>query len=305
MYLRARYYSLALGVFTGLDPFEGGMNQPMSLNRYGYVQGNVVNAVDPSGMVFSSPRPEKWDSCSGRFGPGGGAWSCIDAYPSMLDPVKDLWACGGAGCQQWLKQALCVLLHGTPSNPSTSFTQQYGTSVLLYNGAFKAPRINFHFGSVFLWPSQTVGGENIDRFNILLPPTYLQDNDFASQEFLEHLSITAHEVWHSMQSFALPSILKEVEAFNMQTLILRDLGALSASLPSTVALTPLERLDMLNLGLPTPFGTGVTRDYCKLCTARRYMLKDAGPGYDSMPIISEPIPVLTEICEQYHCVTPF
>ncbi|MEP7286967.1 MAG: RHS repeat-associated core domain-containing protein [Chloroflexota bacterium] len=49
--LRARYYNPALGVFPSLDPLEGTMQQPMTLNRYGYVNGNPVNLVDPSGMV--------------------------------------------------------------------------------------------------------------------------------------------------------------------------------------------------------------------------------------------------------------
>ncbi|CAG1006605.1 hypothetical protein ANRL4_03645 [Anaerolineae bacterium] len=43
MYLRARYYVPQLGAFPSLDPVEEG-------NRYGYVGGNVVNRVDPSGM---------------------------------------------------------------------------------------------------------------------------------------------------------------------------------------------------------------------------------------------------------------
>ncbi len=47
--LRARYYSPTLGVFASIDPLEGGMAKPMSLNRYSYVQGNVANMVDPSG----------------------------------------------------------------------------------------------------------------------------------------------------------------------------------------------------------------------------------------------------------------
>ncbi len=49
VHLRARYYNPALGVFPSLDPLEGILQQAMSLNRYAYVAGNVVNAVDPSG----------------------------------------------------------------------------------------------------------------------------------------------------------------------------------------------------------------------------------------------------------------
>jgi RHS repeat-associated protein len=43
LYLRARYYSPALGVFMGLDPVENG-------NRYQYVGGNVINQRDPAGL---------------------------------------------------------------------------------------------------------------------------------------------------------------------------------------------------------------------------------------------------------------
>lgn len=55
VYLRARYYDPELGVFPSLDPVEGNMGQPMSLNRYGYVTGNVVNTADPSGKIKENP----------------------------------------------------------------------------------------------------------------------------------------------------------------------------------------------------------------------------------------------------------
>jgi RHS repeat-associated protein len=65
VYLRARYYVPELGVFPSLDPVEGTARQPMSLNRYGYVAGNVVNAVDPSGRIMESP--ERWASCKPQY----------------------------------------------------------------------------------------------------------------------------------------------------------------------------------------------------------------------------------------------
>ncbi|MBL8164660.1 MAG: RHS repeat-associated core domain-containing protein, partial [Anaerolineae bacterium] len=43
VYLRARYYSPALGVFASLDPLE-------TPNRYSYVSGNPANRVDFTGM---------------------------------------------------------------------------------------------------------------------------------------------------------------------------------------------------------------------------------------------------------------
>ena len=43
LYLRARFYSPALGVFTALDPLE-------NLNRYQYVGANPTNWIDPGGL---------------------------------------------------------------------------------------------------------------------------------------------------------------------------------------------------------------------------------------------------------------
>ncbi len=51
LYLRARYYDPALGIFPSLDPFEGTMQRPMSLNGYSWVEGNPIMNVDPSGMT--------------------------------------------------------------------------------------------------------------------------------------------------------------------------------------------------------------------------------------------------------------
>ena len=63
LYLRARYYNPAAGVFTALDPFEGMSDRAMSLNGYSWVEGNVPNAVDPSGMIYELP--SMWAACSG------------------------------------------------------------------------------------------------------------------------------------------------------------------------------------------------------------------------------------------------
>jgi RHS repeat-associated protein len=49
-YLRARYYNPSEGRFTGRDPFDGMLTEPLSLNKYAYVHGNPVNNTDPTGM---------------------------------------------------------------------------------------------------------------------------------------------------------------------------------------------------------------------------------------------------------------
>ncbi|MBE2267007.1 MAG: hypothetical protein IAE80_02160 [Anaerolinea sp.] len=55
-YHRARYYNPALGVFPSLDPFEGIIARPMSLNGYSWVEGNTPNATDPNGLAFWTGR---------------------------------------------------------------------------------------------------------------------------------------------------------------------------------------------------------------------------------------------------------
>ena len=50
VFLRARYYNPSMGTFNSLDPFEGYVDLPMSINGYGYVHGNPTNLTDPSGM---------------------------------------------------------------------------------------------------------------------------------------------------------------------------------------------------------------------------------------------------------------
>jgi RHS repeat-associated protein len=50
-YLRARYYSPAVGRFQTADPFEGRIRDPLTLHKYVYTQNNPVNRVDPSGRA--------------------------------------------------------------------------------------------------------------------------------------------------------------------------------------------------------------------------------------------------------------
>ncbi len=52
LFLRARYYNPSLAIFPSLDPFEGTMARPMSLNGYSWVEGNPVMRVDPLGLVY-------------------------------------------------------------------------------------------------------------------------------------------------------------------------------------------------------------------------------------------------------------
>ena len=52
-YLRARYYSPQQARFTSIDPFEGRVYEPNTLNDYIYAGSNPVMFVDPSGESYS------------------------------------------------------------------------------------------------------------------------------------------------------------------------------------------------------------------------------------------------------------
>jgi len=52
-YLRARYYSPQQARFTSIDPYEGRIAEPITLNDYIYAGGNPIRYVDPSGKFFT------------------------------------------------------------------------------------------------------------------------------------------------------------------------------------------------------------------------------------------------------------
>jgi len=53
-YLRARYLDSGIGRFISRDTWSGDYNRPLSLNRWGYVEGNPVNKIDPTGHYATS-----------------------------------------------------------------------------------------------------------------------------------------------------------------------------------------------------------------------------------------------------------
>ena len=55
-YLRARQYDPSIGRFLSTDPQPGGMADPY-VSAYGYVSGNPIRWVDPSGRESQAPAP--------------------------------------------------------------------------------------------------------------------------------------------------------------------------------------------------------------------------------------------------------
>ena len=54
-YLRSRWYDPASGRFNTKDSWQGDYNRPLSLNRWMYVEGDPINATDPSGTTPYEP----------------------------------------------------------------------------------------------------------------------------------------------------------------------------------------------------------------------------------------------------------
>lgn len=54
IYLRARYYNPAGARFLSRDTWAGDVNNPLSLNRWMYVEGNPINYTDPTGLIKKS-----------------------------------------------------------------------------------------------------------------------------------------------------------------------------------------------------------------------------------------------------------
>jgi RHS repeat-associated protein len=57
VYLRARWYNPATGVFLSRDPFPGVDTVPQSLHPYAYTHNNPVNHTDPSGRCIDERIP--------------------------------------------------------------------------------------------------------------------------------------------------------------------------------------------------------------------------------------------------------
>ncbi|MEW6217631.1 MAG: RHS repeat-associated core domain-containing protein [Candidatus Bipolaricaulota bacterium] len=53
VYLRARYFAPAFGRFLSRDPYGGDVFWPLSLNGWGYSEGNPTNFTDPTGLITS------------------------------------------------------------------------------------------------------------------------------------------------------------------------------------------------------------------------------------------------------------
>ena len=112
----ARFYAPSLGAWTQLDTFAGSVQNPLSMNRFLYVEGNPTTLVDPTGH----------DPSCGQYGNPG---SCYDYYygtgngsPDAPTPLSGPWNCYGLGCSSPAISPTGPSL-STPTDPAAPTTQ--------------------------------------------------------------------------------------------------------------------------------------------------------------------------------------
>ena len=120
VYLRARYYMPNDGRFLTRDRWMGDYNRPLSLNRWGYVEGNPINLSDHSGH---SPHVDctLWDwyfrSFCERANGNDKDRSVLDAREQLFYAIAtggygQYWKSGGAyGSAEGYAWAANLLLH--------------------------------------------------------------------------------------------------------------------------------------------------------------------------------------------------
>jgi len=115
VYLRARYYAPGDGRFISRDTWGGEYNRPLSLNRWGYVEGNPVNAIDPTGHIAEGREAEQAESVRLRLAVYGikitKDWgNYMDYYltPSGIQSGSCQWTEGNWRLQElkWVEEAV-------------------------------------------------------------------------------------------------------------------------------------------------------------------------------------------------------
>jgi RHS repeat-associated protein len=113
-YLRARYLDTGMGRFISRDIWSGDFNRPLSLNRWGYVEGNPVNYTDPSGKYpihSSSFQNEDWIIPPALLPPAPDYNSIqMSTLILVIDPVGLLFDCEENRPENLLKRGTATFM---------------------------------------------------------------------------------------------------------------------------------------------------------------------------------------------------
>ncbi|ONK25447.1 hypothetical protein BVE85_09925 [Streptococcus azizii] len=121
-YLRARYYDSQAGTFLTEDSYSGSRSNPLSQNRYAYVQNNPVNYTDPSGHMWN-PLQQLWNGAKKL---GNNLWNGAKSlYHKTESFVGNLWNAGqNLASRSWDK--LTSFVSGGKSSSSGHPSRQSG-----------------------------------------------------------------------------------------------------------------------------------------------------------------------------------
>jgi RHS repeat-associated protein len=89
IYLRARYMQPTLGIFLARDPWSGDAQRPGSMNGWGYVEENPINAIDPAGLCVLDPKFNVFGIRRCQVVSGDYFFSIADDYE--VDPITLIW----------------------------------------------------------------------------------------------------------------------------------------------------------------------------------------------------------------------
>jgi len=177
VYLRARYYIPALGVFPSLDPLEGEMTRAMSLNRYGYVEGNVVNATDPAGLCPEAPFAiaEKCEGLRAELK----TWGIDVVYDANAQAP---YACCPEDVKKAAEQAQGIRQRWT-----------YLEMGAIHNAfrVFAQARTSIGFGALYAWP--LTSGVTIEKRRVIPPPGL--ESDLGIHIYPERRIVLSAKQW--------------------------------------------------------------------------------------------------------------
>jgi len=165
VYLRSRYYNAADGRFQSRDTWGGDANRPMSMNRWGYVEGNPVNLTDPSGHCVNADGSItmwewpwfNWGPCSSNSNPPSTpptstpsptpSPTCTPTLPPTITPTPLCPVCSSNQYAQMLYDA--VINHKNDLPPGYSVALLFAVAAVESGGNNPAYQNSTTHGGAF------------------------------------------------------------------------------------------------------------------------------------------------------------
>jgi len=162
VYLRARYMNPKLGVFGSLDPFEGLPQFPLTMNGYGWVEGNVANRRDITGR----------QSCPGE--------ASVYVQQACTDFIQALASLGNT---QYWDPITSSMSNGMVSIPTleTTLESLTGTQLLAYNSGELNSAVDCSAVADVSQPGQTTTTEFIKRSMLNWSTSLIYTADYLSR----------------------------------------------------------------------------------------------------------------------------